>query len=250
MNPSLVGLVVFVCSFGGVLVGMAVRERLPDEHLRDESRQSVQLGIGLIATMTALVLGLVTASAKSAFDTLDATIKHTAADLLTLDRTLARYGPETSELRQALKQAIAQRIDLIWRHNRSDADQANSVRGVEALAARIRALTPKNDDQRWLQSHALELSEEMLETRWQLFAALGSSIPLPFLSILIFWLTVTFASFGLFAPRNATVIATLLVCSVSVAAAVFLVLELDAPFDGLIRVSPEPMEYAVARIGE
>jgi len=250
MNSALVGLVVFGCSFGGVLVGVAVRSRVPEHHLQDSSRQSVQLGIGLIATMSALVLGLVTASAKSAFDTLDTTIKHTAADLLSLDRTLARYGPETNELRQALKTAIAHRVDQIWQRGSSGLDPNGGTRAVEELASRIRALTPKTEDQRWLQSRALDISEQILETRWQIFAGLSSSIPLPFLTILIFWLTVTFGSFGLFAPRNATVLATLFVCALSVAAAVFLVLELDAPFDGMIRVSPAPLEYAVSHMGE
>jgi hypothetical protein len=229
-----------------------LRAHLPQHHLEDESRHTVQLGIGLVATMTALILGLITASTKSSFDALHTTIKHTAAHLLALDRALARYGPETAEVRGALKAAVADRIDLTWSRGTAARalDPADAARGVEQLAARIRDLAPQTDDQRWLQSRALELSESLLEARWLLLSGLTTSVPVPFLAILVFWLTITFASFGLFAPRNATVVAVLVVCALSVAGAVFLVLEMDGPFEGLITVSADPMEYAVGRLGE
>lgn len=113
---------------------------------------------------------------------------------------------------------------------------------------RIRALTPQTDAQRWLQARALEQSEALLKTRWAVFGGLGTSVPWPFLIVLVFWLTITFTSFGLQAPGNATVIAVLVVCALSVAGAVFLVLEMDGPFEGVIQVSAEPMRYALARL--
>jgi len=253
MHPTGVGIVVFSFTFGGALVGMRLRTALPAHHLDDETRETVKVGIGLIATMTALVLGLVTASAKSAFDGLDTTVKHTAADLLSLDRTLARYGPETREIRASLEDSVGRRIEEVWPHGRSvsaQLDPSESAHRVEQLAEAIRRLEPTTREQRWLQERALNLAETLLDTRWLVFSGLSSSIPVPFLSILLFWLTVTFASFGLFAPRNATAITLLLVCALSVAGAVFLVLELDGPFDGLITVSPEPMKYALAHLGQ
>jgi hypothetical protein len=251
MQPIGTGVVVFLCTFGGALLGVWLRSRLPEHHLDDASRDTVKVGIGLIATMTALILGLVTASAKSSFDALDAAVKHTAADLLSLDRALARYGPETAELRGALKATIADRIDLIWTPDaarRVLRPSSTEAQEVELLAARLRQLKPQTDDQRWLHSRAAEVGESMLEARWFMFAGLGSSIPRPFLGILLFWLTITFASFGLFAPRNATVYSVLFVCALSVAGAVFLVLELDGPFDGLITVSRDPMMFALDRL--
>jgi len=114
--------------------------------------------------------------------------------------------------------------------------------------SQIRALTPRNDEQRWLQARAWDVAESLLEVRFQVFGSTGHSVPVPFLAILLFWLTITFTSFGLFASRNATVISVLLVCALSVAAAVFLVLELDGPFHGLITVSPDPLVYALAHM--
>jgi hypothetical protein len=251
MNPTLIGSVVLGCTVLGTLLGMWLRGILPEHHLNNESRDTVKLGTGLIATMTALVLGLVTASAKSSFDTANVAVRNTAIDLLTLDRLLARYGPETREIRGTLQQVIESRIDSIWPRGSSHPVQLDplvNAASVEGLTDRIRALAPREDSQRSLQARALDVFEGIMRARWILFAGSGSSIPKPFLTILLFWLTITFASFGLFAPRNITVIGVLFVCALSVAGAVFLIAELDGPFDGLLRVSAEPMRYALAHL--
>ena len=119
MNSFVVGMIAFVCTFGGVLLGISLRSVLREHHLAAKSEGSVKVAIGLIATMTALVLGLVTASAKNSFDSVDAAVKQSAIQLLALDRTLARYGPETAEIRTALKHAVGARIDMIWPHGSS-----------------------------------------------------------------------------------------------------------------------------------
>jgi hypothetical protein len=253
VNPITIGMVVFAFALGAVLVGSWLSTRLPEDHLKSDSKDAVRLGIGLVATMTALVLGLVTASAKSTFDAVEKAVKSIATEVLTLDRQLARYGPETEEIRLGLKQAIATRIDVLSEQSPSQSaylDPINSgaASGVEKLVDRIRSLTPRNDLQRSLKSRALDLAETLLQSRWQIFVVGGSSVPLPFLVVLLFWLTITFASFGLVAPRNATVLALYSVCALSVGLAVFLILEMDGPFDGLIRVSVEPLRYVNAHL--
>jgi hypothetical protein len=251
MNPTLVGTVVFVCTLGGTLLGMWLRTTLPEHHLNNESRDTVKLGAGLIATMTALVLGLVTASAKSSFDNVNTVVRNTAVDILTLDRLLARYGPETREIRGVLQQVITSRTETIWSQGSSQPAQLDPLgvaETVEGLGDRIRTLTPRDDSQRSLQSRALEVFEVLLRARWIMFASGGSSVPLPFLVVLLFWLTITFATFGLFAPRNATVIGVLFVCALSVGGAVFLIAEMDGPFTGLLKVSEDPMRYALEHL--
>ena len=255
MNPTIVGIIVFACTFGGALLGMWLRTILPEHHLNAESKDTVKVGIGLIATMTALVLGLVTASAKSSFDAVDSAVKQTAIEILALDRTLARYGSETGEIRKGLQRAIGARIDMIWPQGSSkpaNLDPMGSGAGVEAerLADAIRALKPRDDSQRALHSRALDITEALLKARWLVLAAIEPSVPVPFLVILLFWLTITFASFGMFAPRNATVLTVLFVCALSVSLAVFLVLEMDAPFDGLLKVSADPLRYAYAHLNQ
>ncbi len=255
MYPAIVGLLVFFCTFGGALLGMWLHTTLPEHHLDAESRDVVKVGIGLVATITALVLGLVIAAAKSSFDAVDAAVKTAATEVLTLDRALARYGAETGEIRKGLQIGLGTRISMIWPQDSAmpaalDPIGSGAAAQAEGLPDAIRALRPRDEAQRALQSRALELAEALLQARWLVFAGTEGSVPMPFLVILVFWLTITFASFGLFAPRHGTVLAVLFVCALSVGSAVFLVLEMDTPFDGLIRVSSDPLRYAHVHLNQ
>jgi hypothetical protein len=251
MDPTLAGMVVLAFTFGGAVIGNWLRPRLPAQHLGGETRDTVNLGVGLIATMTALVLGLITASAKSSFDEVDAAVKHSAAESIAFDRLLARYGPETREIRIGMQKVLERRIEMIWPTSAGAArvDLAGgAVVEPERLADAIRGLTPRDEAQRYLQQRALELAETHLQVRWVTMASAGTSVPMPFFWILILWLTTIFASFGLFAPRNGTALVALFVCALSVASAVFLILEMDGPFDGWLKISADPLRYAQAHL--
>jgi hypothetical protein len=249
------GLIVFGCTFAGALLGMQLRRIVPADQLGADSKETVNVGVGLIATMSALVLGLVTASAKSSFDSVDSTVKQSATQVLALDRTLARYGPETGAIRKDLHTVVRSRIENIWPQVSSTPAGQDPMRGgamsrAEALADAVRGLKPVNDSQRKLQERALDLAESLLQARWFVFASAGESIPVPFLVVLLFWLTFAFVSFGLFAPRNATVVTVLFVCAVSFGSAVFLILEMDGPFEGMLKVSSDPLDFALARLNQ
>ncbi len=251
-------LVTFVCTFAAALVGMFVRNALPPAHVSKESQDVIRLGMGLVATMTALLLGLVTAAAKGSFDSQDLAIKNTAAGILTLDRLLARYGPETQPTRDLLRRTLADRIETMWPSRASPATRstledsgsvAKTGQGAEEIENEILQLSPQAESQRWFRSEALKLTSEVLRTRWRLLSA-GGAVPKQFLIVVIFWLSMTFASFGLSAPRNATVVTVFVIAALSVAAAVFLIFELDGPFDGIIRISSGPMRFALAHLGQ
>ena len=255
MNPTIVSLIVFTCTFGGALLGMWLCTALPEHHRDAESRDTVKVGVGLIATMTALVLGLVTASAKSSCDAVNTAVKHTASEILALDHILARYGSETGAIRTGLQHEIGVRIATIWPQGSSQPANLETIRSgvgaeAEGLADAIRGLTPRDDVQRALQSRALDLAEALLQARRLVLAGTETSVPVLFLVMLLFWLTITFASFGLTAPRNATVLTVLCVCALSVGSAIFLVLEMDGPFDGWLRVSVAPWRYAHAHLNQ
>jgi hypothetical protein len=253
MSAIAIALVVFVCAFGGALIGMWLSNTLPEHHLSSASKDAVGLGIGMIATMTALILGLMTASAKGAFDAKDAAVKHVAVTVLALDRMLADYGPETKQTRDVLREAVAARIATTWPDEPSGPvkiDFSAKTAETEGIAKQIAGLTPQSPAQSWFQAQALSLSSDVLETRFTVFGSNGSSVSLPFLVVVVFWLTVIFVSFGLRAPRNATVIAVLLVCALSVAASVFLIMEMDTPFDGVMKISSAPMRFTLAHLGQ
>ena len=250
MIPAAAGLVTLACTFGGVLVGRVIRKSLPRDHVSDDSRDTIKLGIALVATMTALVLGLVTASAKSSFDAVDSVVKQAAAQLLSLDRLLARYGPETALIREALKATVADRVDAIWSPDPSRParyDPLSVAQGVERLAAQTRRLAPQTEEQRRLQSRAVELAESLLEARWLVFGSrFGHSRVLsghpPVLArdhVRVLRHARTAQCHGCLDPVG---------CALSVSAAVFLILEMDGPFDGFIVVSPEPLKYALAHL--
>lgn len=251
VKPALMSLIVFACVFTGALLGMFLRTVMPKHHFDVESKEVITLGMGLIATLAALVLGLVIASAKSSYDLQELSVKQISAKFLLLDRQLAQYGPEMKESRDLIRRALVHRLNETWPEESSPSEKPDAPEDAsrfEGFENRIRQLVPQNDAQRGLQSRALETVSQILEARWFMLGGGGSSVPLPFLIVVVFWLTVIFGGFGLFAPRNATVVAVLFVCALSVAGAIFLILEMEEPFSGLIKISSTPLRYALSHL--
>ena len=253
MTPIEISLIVFASVFAGALFGMYLRALIPKHHLQENTENVIKLGMGLIATMAALVLGLLIATAKNSYETQDDAVKHTAAKILLLDHMLSNYGPETREARELLRRTVAARLEAIWPEDRSQRarfDQPEGAVAAQTIEAQLLKLSPRNDAQRWLQSEALRVGRDIMETRWLVLGGLGSSVPLLFLVVVVFWLTIIFASFGLLALRNSTVVVVFFLASLSVAGSIFLILEMDQPFEGLMRLSSAPLRYALARLGQ
>ena len=252
MSPLATAGVVFACMLGGALVAMAVKGRLPQHHLSDESKDVVKMGIGMIATLAALVLGLLIATAKGSYDTQSSAIKDLATNVLLLDRTLAMYGSDTKDARDLLRSAVESTLDKVWPGgSRASSLTPGEARAAgEAMYSKISDLDPKTDAQRALKARALDILAELSKQRLGLFARQDSSLPVPLLVVLVFWLTILFVGNGLLAPRNATVLAVLLVCTLSIAGAVFLVLELTTPFGGIMRIPSTPLQDALSLLGK
>ena len=253
MSPTATGGIVFACTLAGMLIGMWLRNRLPPHHLDNDTQSSVKEVNGLIATMTALILGLVTASAQDSFTKVGAAVEHTAADIVALDRLLARFGPETSEIRGTLRRAVDQRLKGVWgAEPGATVGQigANPAQEFERIGAMIVSLETRTENQQWLKSRALDLTESLLAARWGIFASQEPAIPNAFLVIISFWVTAAFAGYALFAPRNSTMTGIMVVSAFSVACAIFLILELGSPFEGRIAVSGDPLRFALAHLGQ
>ena len=206
--------------------------------------------MGLVATMTALLLGMVTATTRIAYDAQDVALKTAAVNILTLDRHLARFGETSRPTRDLLRSAVEFRLATTWPDEgpARGFGEATSTPAIEDIQTQILAWETRTDAERYYKAEALKLSEDVMKTRWRLLAT-GSSIPRGFLGVVIFWLAVTFTSFGLYAPRNATVISALFICALSVALALYLIVELDGAFDGYIRISPEPLRFVLEQLG-
>lgn len=253
MDSLTVAGIVFACTFGAALLGMYLRRVLPESHLSSESKDAVKMGTGVVATLAALVLGLLVASAKNSFDTQKAGFQQLSVNLILLDRALKHYGPETNEIREKLRGTVSLLLDHRWPAGGSRASGLDSPEISEsagALSAAIRDLSPRTEAQKTIQSQAMQLASDLGRTRWALSQGDESSIPTPFLVILVLWLTALFVTFGLFSPRNATVVVVFLVCALSLAGALFLIVELDHPFHGLIQISSKPLRDALGQLGQ
>ncbi len=251
MSSLAIGGIVLACVFGGALLGMLLGAILPKHHLSADSKDVIKVAMAMIATLAALVVGLLIASAKGSFETKDSELKRQAAHAILLDRTMAEYGPEAREARDVLRQIVTMRLRQISKGG--SAEDARSAiglgSGIEAVQRKLLGLSPQNDAQRWLKSTALQMSGEIAEARWLLLEQTGSSIQWPFMTILVFWLALIFTSFGLFAPRNGIALTALFAGALSVAGAIYLIVEMDEPHSGLMKISDSPLRTALDQLG-
>lgn len=230
-----------------------MRARLPDHHLNPESKDVIRLATAVVGTLSALALGLLIASAKSSYDNAEAEMRTAAARVLLLDRVMAHYGPETGHARQLLRELIEKRLSRGWTAETTDETAGKALpeyQDIEAVQDDLRALSPRDAAQHSLQARALEVSGMVAETHWLLVESGSEGLPWAFLAVLVCWLSLLFATFGLQAPPNPTVLSILFVCALSVAGAVFLVTDMANPYIGLVRVSDTPLQSAIERLGK
>ena len=238
--------IAFVLIFGSTLLGMFLRTRVPDHHLAGDSKDVIRLATALIATMSAVVLALLFASTRGSFEQTSATVTRLTTDIIELDQTLEEYGPEAVPLRKALRDSIVPMIDSIWRDGvaKSKADQPYAH--TESVLYGIRGLVPNGRIQTSLQARALQLSTDVSQTRLILFTQPADSISRPFMTALVLWLAFIFGSFSMSAAPNRTMVVVLFICVLSASTAIFLILELGQPFDGLMQIPNAGLRHALA----
>ena len=249
MSALAIGGIVFGCTFGGALFGMFLGSVLPKHHLSPDSRDVIKLAMALIATLSALVVGLLIAAAKSSFDTQTGQLRQITADLILLDNILAQYGPEARPIREQIRSTVGPFADRLWREKEAGTRGPFETDGSEEqVYLEIQKLSPHDDVQRSLQSRAVQISNDLAQVRFLLFVESENLIPTPFLAVLAFWLMIIFASFTLFSPLNVTVLTCLCLFALSAACAIFLILQLSRPFTGLMSISSEPLRNALATL--
>ena len=253
MNPLTIALASVGTIFGGALLGMWLQNLLPGHHLSKEMQDLVKLSAGTIATLTALILGLLVSSAKSEFDAINTDLVQGSANFILLDRTLARYGPEAKEARDQLKRAVQAGIEMVWPNEKTTRNVLSAIEDANAMELfqnKLNELSPQTDSQRQARTQALQIAANLGQLRWLMIEQAQNQLPTPLLLILIFWLILLFVSFGLFAPHNSTARTVLFVGACAISAAIFLVLELNRPFDGVTKVSSAPLRAALRHMGQ
>ena len=248
MSSLVISVIVIAFVFSGSLAGGYIRSRLPKHHLEGDTRDIVKAGIGLLATLAALVLGLIVASAKSSFDTKTDEVQTAAVKLLHLDRNLRQLGSAGDAARRELLEIVKKRVARVW-GVRDTAQAALSYLdekpNLETLQSTIHVIPAKDEAERNAVARALQAVDELAQVRALVIAHTGSSIIAPLLVLLVFWFTIISAGLSLFAPLNRTTLTFSIVCALSVGGAIFLVLEMDQAFGGLIQISDAPLRAAL-----
>lgn len=250
MNPYLVSLIIFICLFGGGLLGMRLRAVLPQSHLSDDSKHLLDTGLGIIGTIGGLVLGLLVGSAFGSYNAQRNNVVQMAANIVLLDRVLAHYGPDAKEVRVVLRGSAVHIQNEIWppRGQQTHGDPL-SARG-EVVYDKLEDLPAVTDEQKSLKGTAVGLAVSIGQMRWLIYSQLASGVSPPLIAVLAFWFTITFIGLGINARPNSTVVAALFLAAIAVSGAVFLLQEMYSPFQGPMQISSGPFQAAQAVLGK
>ena len=249
MNSILITSVVFITIFGAALLGMYVRRWIPDKNLGSDSKDVIRLVTGITATMSGLVLGLLVSSARTYYDARTSEVAELASEVVTIDRLLAKYGPETDEIRSRFHQAVEDGVDRLWKSQESTALAIRPKESGESPLDQLQLLVPKSEAQTAVKSAAVPMIIGLQQKQWQMFIKTQqNSMPVPLLVVVVSWLAAIFASIGLFAPRNTTVLVAFAIGAFTVSTAILIIVEMYSPFKGILRISPAPVLDALSQM--
>jgi len=251
LSPSVIAGLSFFCAICAATLGAFLRTRLPEQHLLDDSRDVLKLVIGLIATLSALVLGLLIAAAQGSYNSQAEALQKMAANAVQVDRFLVLYGPETAEARRLLRQTAVELDQRVWSAHGINREGIRSLTEATTLIALYKELTnldPKTRAQRFALDRVLQRQDELGLTRLLLYEQGSRTIAPAFLVLLVFWICVLFLGFGVLAPLNSTLATIMLVGALSVSGTIFLILELNSPYQGLIQLSDRPLREALSQM--
>jgi hypothetical protein len=225
-----------------------VKRRVPKHYLTEETKSLVSVSMAVVATISALVLGLLLSNANSSFNAVQGQVTALSAEILRLDQLLRRYGSDTKLAREKLREYAERKRDDLFPNNPAEVHLGNQstyelLQEVEDL---VLAIKPANARDQWWLAQAMTLASKIGDTRFLLAQQIGQGTPKAVLLLLVFWLTLLFASFTLFAPSNLISMATMTLCALAIAGAIGMILELERGFGGVVQVSPQPMNHAVA----
>ncbi|OGE20074.1 MAG: hypothetical protein A3J42_08405 [Candidatus Dadabacteria bacterium RIFCSPHIGHO2_12_FULL_53_21] len=253
MKAIVLSLIIFTCIIGGAVIGIFLRVMLPDRHLSDESRNMVTLGMGIVATMGALAVGLLIQGAQENFRDQRSDLVDMSAKIVLLDKLLADYGPEAEGARDTLRGSVELTINRFWPRDGSDGAGLDVLSGRDTVYGKILSLAPHSDRESSIRDEAVSLTYDLAQARYSMVMGQSRSIPGVFMiviGIIVFWFVAIFFSFGLYAPTNGTVVLTLIISALSVSLALFLIMELNRPFDGFLRMPSAPLVEALQYIGK
>ena len=244
MNSDHVSLIACVVIFGGGILGIVLRRVLPEAHFVPASEAVIKLVTGFVMTMTGIILGMLVSSAKASYDGQKLLVAQMSSDVILLDRALAAYGPDTDTIRIQGREALEAAANRIWPSTKTTEFKLHPEDTMDRLEAQLNALDPKTSSQAYAKTRSMSLLNNLEQSNWLLFVQSDTNkLSMPLLVILISWVVAIFISFGLYAPPNPTVIVTILVGALAVSAAILIIIEMYSPFNGLMKISSDPIRY-------
>jgi hypothetical protein len=251
MHALAVSSLVFALVFAGSLAGMTIRRAVPETHFTPEAKDTIRLAIGLVVTMTGLVLGMLVSSAKTFYDGEKSQVAEMASQMILMNDLLLGYGPETKEARIQALGFVEEAANRIWPKNESASFQLRPEHHSEDFYREVQLLVPKNDAQASAKAQLVSLTMDLKKGYWLMYLqTVQTPIPTPLLLVVTSWLMAIFISFGMFAPRNLTVMVTLIVCAMAVSAAIFIITSMYSPFTGVLKISPAAIRDAIHQMGK
>lgn len=198
---------------------------------------------GIFVVMTSLVLGLMITSAKNTFEGIDHNVHALATQLIILDRALQQYGPETAATRAALVAYVGRALYATWpSEGRPIVADKSAEKLLRAVGDSLGAVRPQDERHALLWNAIQQQYQKVVEQRWVLVEQSEGAIPRPLIAMLAAWLVLIFAGSAFCAPRNPVVIGTFVLSAGLFAGTIYLILDMDVPFAGPIRISPAPLE--------
>jgi len=252
MSSVIIGILVFLVVFSGAIIGMLLNRLLPEDHLAKETQDVIRLSTGMLSVLASLLLGLLIASAKTSFDHIDSDVRQFSGIIIQLGDTLRGIGPEAEGALGLLRNYTLRNVN----DHKGGIEEPTALEDIVAgnillqLRDEIIALPDIMPKISMLHTQAWVLFQDLQQRRWKIIQESPSTFPPALLIILVAWIALIFLTFGFNAPHNATVFVSLLVCSAAIGCAIFLVHEMDEPFDGFIQISREPMETALAHLAQ
>jgi hypothetical protein len=252
LSPLIIGLIIFVVLAGSAFAGWWARQRLPTHQLNDETKSLVSVSMAVVGTITALVLGLLISNANTSFIARNAEVTMLSADILRLDQMLRLYGSEANPARGKLLQFAERKTNDLFPSSLRDVrvNNESTYEVLQQVEYLMLELHPPDARRQWFLQQALLHAAKIGNTHWLLGQETGQGTPKAFVALVVFWLSLLFASFGLFAPRNLISGLTLVLCAIAVAGAVEMILELEQPFGGVLHISPLPMQQTVYSLNQ
>ncbi len=249
MHALEISSLVFALVIGGTFGGMVVRRFRPDERYNADSKDTIRLAIGLVVTMTSLVLGMLVSSGKTYYDGQKTEVAELSAEVMFINGLLIAYGPETQRLRVEIRIYIEGIVDRIWPEDGTEAVKLKPLGNSETFYEHVQELAPKTPEQVAIRAELLSSILTLRRSYWFMF--LKSEQPamsVPLLAVVTAWLVIIFFSFGLFAPRLPNVISTLIVCAMAASAAVFIIVSLNSPFTGVMKIPPTAIRDVLSQL--